>query len=266
MHKTLPSSIRPRSIAASLSALLSLTLISSAGGAPPGKGPAKGGAKPAPKAAPPPSHCKPGDPPVVMTPIDVDLKCNEQFQNCDSEITLTARNCSSSFQGFYKLEMFENGRRSLVLEFDPAPIVPPEKLWKESIPWTTPGEMEAVVYYHPPGETGEQSARTQVRVVNRKLEAAKAACEKCKGVWGRYGVNKYEGCNCQTADAGKECRDGDECQGECIYVRHDSEGREVGVCSPEQKLKGCVQIVMKGQSQLKPKIPPPRKIPTCFDN
>lgn len=220
------------------------------------------------KPAPPPKlpACQPGDPPVVLAPVDVDLKCNDQFQACDSEIPLVARNCTGVFQGFFKLEMFEHGRRSLVLEFDPAPIVGHEGLWKESIPWTTPGELEAVVYFHPPGETGEQAARAPVKVINRKLAAAKAACEKCNGAWGRYGVNKYEGCNCQTTDAGKECRDGDDCQGECIYVRHDSEGREVGVCSPEQKLKGCVQIVMKGQSQLKPKLPPPRKLPTCFDN
>lgn len=274
MPKARPSSIAFLPAAAFVSpllwpifwAILSVCLIPSAVAAPPGRGGTKAAPKAAPKPAPKPSACKPGDPPVVLMPVDVDLKCNEAFQNCDSEIPLVARNCTGAFQGFFKLEMFENGRRSLVLEFDPAPIVGPEGIWKESVPWTTPGELEAVVYFHPPGETGEQAARAQVKVANRKLVAAKAACEKCKGVWGRFGVNKYESCNCQTADAGKECRDGNECEGECIYVRHDSEGREVGVCSPESKLKGCVQIVMKGQSQLKPKIPPPRKIPTCFDN
>lgn len=270
MQKPLSSSVRSLLTAA---AAASLVVAASAGAVPPkagAPGAAKPGARPGiakpPPPPPKPAACQPGDPPVVLQPADIDLKCNEVFQNCEAEIQLQARNCTGVFQGFFKLEMFENGRRSLVLEFDPAPIVGPEGIWKETIPWTTPGELEAVVYFHPPGETGEQAARAPVKVVNRKLAAAKAACEKCSGVWGRWGVNKNEGCNCQTTDHGKECRDGNDCQGECIYVRHDSEGREVGVCSPEQRLKGCVQIVMKGQSQLKPKLPPPRKIPVCFDN
>ena len=69
----------------------------------------------------------------------------------------------------------------------------------------------------------------------------------------------------QTTDAGKECHDGDECQGLCLFRRYDNEAREEGVCSETQRMSGCHAVVMKGQSQLKPRIPPPKKLPTCLD-
>lgn len=200
-----------------------------------------------------------------MVPFDVSLKCDQTFDKCESDIPLAAKNCTGEFQSVFRLEIYDKGRRSLELEFDPAPIVPNGSSWKEFIPWTTPGDLEAVVYYRSPGSTGEQSVRSKIIVANKVLSAAKAACDKCNGVWGRYGVNHYQGCNCKTTDAGKVCRDGDECQGLCLFRRYDEEAREEGVCSDQQRMTGCIAVVMKGQSQLKPRIPPPKKLPTCLD-
>lgn len=213
----------------------------------------------------PPKGCSPMESGFVMTPIEVSLKCDETWDKCESDIPLRAKNCTGEFQSIYRLEMFENGRRSLELEFDPAPVVGNGTTWKEAIPWTTPGELEAVVYFRPPGATGEQSVRGSIKIANKGLSAAKEACEKCSGVWGRYGVNRYQGCNCKTTDAGKVCNDGDDCQGLCLFRRYDDQAREEGVCSEQQRMTGCVPVVMKGQSQLKPRIPPPKKLPTCLD-
>lgn len=230
----------------------------------PGKGPATS-ATPAPPATAKAS-CQGSEGQVSLLPAEGDIKCNEEFEDCEGKIELTANNCTGEFQSFYKLELFEGGRRQQVLEFDPAGLASPGGgRWKETVPWTTPGELEAVVYYRPPGQSGEFSARGPVKVVNRALNAAKEACVKCSGTWGRFGVNKFQGCNCKMPDAGKTCYDGDECQGYCLFRRYDSEAREEGECSETQRIQGCVGIIFKGQSKVEPRRPPPRKQATCID-
>lgn len=250
------------------------------GVAPSAKAPAKAPAKPAgqgtkgpakPTTAPQPAgpakvSCAGIEGQVVLQPTEGEVRCNAEFEQCEGKIELSAANCSSDFQSFYKVEVYEGGRVQQVVEFDPAGIASPGGgLWKDSLVWTTPGELEAVVYYHQPGQSGDLQARAKVTVVNKALAAAKEACVKCEGTWGRYGVNKYEGCNCKTTDAGKTCYDGDECQGYCLFRRYDSEAREEGECSETQRVQGCVGIIYKGASKMPPRKPPPRKQPTCMD-
>jgi hypothetical protein len=230
----------------------------------PGKGPAT--ATPPAPAATAKASCQGSEGQVSLLPAEGDIKCNEEFEDCDGKIELVANNCTGEFQSFYKLELYEGGRRQQILEFDPAGLASPGGgRWKETIPWTTPGELEAVVYYHPPGQSGEFSVRGPVKVINRALNAAKEACVKCEGTWGRFGVNKFQGCNCKMPDAGKTCYDGDECQGYCLFRRYDSEAREEGECSETQRIQGCVGIIFKGQSKVEPRRPPPRKQATCMD-
>lgn len=202
---------------------------------------------------------------VMFLPREAKLVCKDEYRDCETEIKLLAKNCGKEFLEFWKLEMFEQGRKSLVLEFSPASIIPGGSGWQEHIPWTTAGDLEAVVYYRPPGGGSSDSARTEIKVRNVGLDAAKAACEQCKGTWGKYGVNHKEGCNCKTKDADKICHDGDECEGECLFHTYDGQGREVGHCSDQQRMSGCINIVAKGQSKVTPRNPPPRKLPTCLD-
>jgi hypothetical protein len=202
---------------------------------------------------------------VNFLPREIDLVCQDEHRDCEIEIPLLAKNCTKDFLEFVKLEMLENGRRSLVLEFSPASIVPPNAAWQEKIPWTTPGDLEAIVYYRPVGSGDPSPVRAAIKVKNAKLEKAKAACQECGGTWGRYGVNHKEGCNCKTKDAGKRCMDGDECQGQCMFDGYDQKGAEVGHCSDEARVTGCKNIVQKGQSKFPPRNPPPRKLPTCLD-
>jgi hypothetical protein len=214
----------------------------------------------------PAKKCAAGDTTVKMLPVELKLKCKEGFADCETEIPLRAQNCTDGFLEFTKLEMYEHDRRSMVLEFSPASIVPPGASWKEQVPWTTAGDVEAVVYYRAPG-SGEKSgdaARGQIKISNRALDDAKRACERCNGAWGKYGINQNEGCNCKTPDAGKTCYDGNECKGQCLFVEYDSRGREVGKCSDTERLGGCLEIVAKGNSKLPVRLPPPRKLPTCL--
>jgi len=212
-----------------------------------------------------PPVCAPGELSVTLLETESDIKCDAEWANCTGELELAARNCTGEFQTFVRIELYDGSRRVQVLEFSPAPIAPPGKIWREGIPWREPAELVAEVYYHPPGQTGEQSVRGPIRIVNKALSAAKSACEKCQGVWGRYGVNKIEGCNCKTSDAGKVCIDGDDCQGYCLFQRYNGEGREEGLCSDTQRLSGCYPIIFHGASQQQPILPPPRKRTTCVD-
>ena len=46
----------------------------------------------------------------------------------------------------------------------------------------------------------------------------KAGCDACKGQWARHGIAEGESCICKTNDEGHDCRDGNECQGECLLA------------------------------------------------
>lgn len=212
-----------------------------------------------------PPACAAGDLNVTLLETESDIKCDADFSNCAGELQLAARNCTGGFQTFVRVELYEGPRRIQVLEFKPAPIAPPNTVWRESIPWNTPAELSVEVFYHPPGQDSEQSVRGPLRIVNKALMAAKEACQKCQGVWGRFGVNKLEACNCKTSDAGKTCSDGDDCQGYCLFQRYDSDGREEGLCSETQRLVGCYGIIFHGASKMPPVLPPPRKRTTCVD-
>jgi len=230
------------------------------------KGPAKPGTVAVNPAGPAKASCQGTEGQVVLVPVDSDITCNAEFEECEGKVNLVATNCTGEFQSFYKIELFEGGRRQQVVEFDPAGITSPGGgQWKESVPWVTPGELEAVVYNHPPGQSGEFTARGPVKILNRALTTAKDDCTKCQGTWGRWGVNKFQGCNCKMPDAGKTCYDGDECQGYCLFRRYDSEAREEGECSETQRVQGCIGLIFKGQSKIEPRRPPPRKQATCMD-
>ena len=54
-------------------------------------------------------------------------------------------------------------------------------------------------------------------------------CRACRGEWAAHGMLATLSCLCPTADAGKRCRDGAECEGQCLA---DDGAREVTVAGP----------------------------------
>ena len=73
-------------------------------------------------------------------------------------------------------------------------------------------------------------AEQPVVVANPTREAAMAACKACHGTWGIQGLVYREACNCAARDAGQECRDGDACEGRCVFERWE-------VSTPAQPLR-----------------------------
>jgi hypothetical protein len=60
----------------------------------------------------------------------------------------------------------------------------------------------------------------------------KEACDACQGKWSKHGLAEVDSCICKTKDAGKVCRDGKDCQGDCIA---DDDGFEVVEAGPPAK-------------------------------
>ena len=202
----------------------------------------------------------------TVAATDTKLKCEAGYKNCEGEIPVRAKNCSQDFMEVVQLEMYESDRRSFSIDFKPATVVPPGGVWQETIPWTTVGDVEAVVYFRPTGQrdSSPDSARGKLVVSNPALDTAKQACQKCSGIWGPFGPGKTQACNCKTRDAGKTCRDGNDCQGFCLFQHYDAEGHEFGKCSDSDKLSGCFELIDKGASKRPVKKPPPRKLATCL--
>ncbi len=74
------------------------------------------------------------------------------------------------------------------------------------------------------------------------------ACKRCDGEWGAHGLSGREGCLCKARDEGKRCRDGSECEGDCLVVEGEREvveqgppprGHFIGRCSRLVGTFGC---------------------------
>jgi hypothetical protein len=85
-------------------------------------------------------------------------------------------------------------------------------------------------------------------------------CDVCQGVWAKHGLSETAGCNCRTGDAGKRCRDGAECEGQCVLgdiperTAKDMGGRAyyVGRCSELMTVFGCARFLPKGAATAEP--------------
>ncbi len=65
------------------------------------------------------------------------------------------------------------------------------------------------------------------------VAAARASCEGRGGQWARQGKMEY--CITRTTDAGKSCRAGSECAGECLARSR--------TCAPAKPLLGCNAVL-----------------------
>jgi hypothetical protein len=59
----------------------------------------------------------------------------------------------------------------------------------------------------------------------------KEGCDACQGLWAVHGIEPAESCICKTIDEGRECRDGKDCEGECI-VDGDAEFHVMDATTP----------------------------------
>jgi len=108
-----------------------------------------------------------------------------------------------------------------------------------------------------PGSAGESLPRAAASPsVSTSPAKNSAECARCNGVWGRHGLAQTDGCNCRTGDAGKVCRQAEDCQGQCVLKDPpDTEtltagppatGHFLGRCSEFETVFGCSRFLGKG--------------------
>src|SRR5262245_591656 len=68
----------------------------------------------------------------------------------------------------------------------------------------------------PAPPTPPEPAPSPTAPAPRPRPQTKQACAACGGLWGRHGLSPTEGCICKTKDGGRACRDGAECEGQCL--------------------------------------------------
>jgi hypothetical protein len=100
-----------------------------------------------------------------------------------------------------------------------------------------------------------KEARPPAAGLTAKPPSTEAECRACKGEWAVHGLVQLESCLCRTKDVGKRCRDGLECEGECILQPGDVQvvepgpprrGFFVGRCSEFDHFFGCHKLLMDG--------------------
>jgi hypothetical protein len=108
----------------------------------------------------------------------------------------------------------------------------------------------------------------------RQPKSAAECRQACNGEWSAHGLTGVISCLCRTRDIGNDCRDGAECEGECLLdpVRTElvsagppAMGRFIGKCSEFTTTFGCVRRIPKGAKQQGPvelSDPPPE---ICMD-
>ena len=86
--------------------------------------------------------------------------------------------------------------------------------------------------------------------------STKEQCDACAGLWGVFGIEEIESCICKTSDEGRDCSDGNDCQGECL-LHDDAEfhvmdqgnpprGYYLGQCARYDVTFGCFRHVPSG--------------------
>jgi hypothetical protein len=96
-----------------------------------------------------------------------------------------------------------------------------------------------------------------------RAQSAEECKRICNGKWGLHGIRQQMYCLCRTKDAGKDCEDGADCEGQCVL--NDAELRTrvvdqgppargffVGNCSEFVTVLGCVRRILRGTRQQGP--------------
>ncbi len=124
-------------------------------------------------------------------------------------------------------------------------------------------------------------ATVEAHATNPLWNVEVAKCTTCNGDWGRHGLSGEEGCNCRTKDARRVCRDGADCEGECIFDHFETlpspsppsarlperawRGSLVGRCSEFRTVWSCAPVIPIGASKEPPLTLPIDPPPRCLD-
>jgi hypothetical protein len=124
----------------------------------------------------------------------------------------------------------------------------------------------------PPPARPDSEAKAQQLAGERPK--TKEACDACQGRWGIHGLAEVEICICKTRDSGRSCRDGADCEGQCLaesggFVVVDkgppAKGYFRGRCSEFETTFGCNSMIPEGASKKGPQIAEDAAEQICID-
>ena len=105
------------------------------------------------------------------------------------------------------------------------------------------------------GACHRDGSKPPAAVGPHKRPQTESECRSCNGSWGIHGLGDVVSCICRTRDAGKVCKDGLDCEGECEVVEGKVEVTEagppprgyfVGKCTEFDLVFGCRRLLMDG--------------------
>lgn len=218
---------------------------------------------------------------VVVTAPAVELTCKDEHRSCEGTATFGLRNCTAAPIEFVEMRIRE-GEGTLIFTPADTPLAP-GALWTKDFTFFRSGTHSVVADVRQAGQLTHTDP-VELRIENPARVAALEACEACNGRWGVYGMRGTEGCNCTTSDGGKECRDGDDCKGSCMFERFEvvrpgsrscepggscvveqELGRPVGRCNGSVMSFGCKSRIHPGASSEPAVVLPARAARQCVD-
>ena len=220
------------------------------------------------------------DEPMVELPAS--LQCGrESIAVCRLSVPLKVTSCSSTPIVVEQAELRQGGEMVVRWDFDPVALPHGQSITRDLGLWRE-GSAKLVVRYRAADDSVRELSR-EVAVTHPERKRRLEECGACSGDWGVHGLSGVESCNCRTKDAGQECRDGRECEGECLYdhgeevqaaSRSCSGGRctiqlrmtrLVGRCAPFRTTFGCHSYLPDGEGERAPHIGAARVPHVCVD-
>jgi hypothetical protein len=126
----------------------------------------------------------------------------------------------------------------------------------------------------PPPARPDPEAKVVVPLTTAERPRSREGCDACQGRWGVHGLAEVETCICKTRDFGRTCRDGNDCEGECLaeesgFVVVDkgppAKGYFRGRCSEFDTTFGCNRLIPEGASKKGPQTADDAAEQICID-
>jgi hypothetical protein len=193
----------------------------------------------APFGPPTPAACA-GRHDAVLRADDVTLACKYGYTGCRGEAVVVIENCSAAPVELALLFLrYPPTTGGAYWDFDEGEVVVPvgqqrtfrRPVWSEG---RVTFEATLIGYARP--------LRAHVRIRSPQLEAGRAACRACRGLWDLHpGLPSWLGCRCRAKDAGRVCHSRCDCEGTCDGLDVGRPGR----CSRYQGGKGCMPCLKR---------------------
>jgi hypothetical protein len=226
---------------------------------------------PPPLPVEPPATARCGEPGIraAVTAAPVALRCTEDPPACEGRIPIAIENCGPGGLMLEFIDVVGPNGGVMTMNFSPETMLRTgESVEREGFV-AQGGDYRVLVHAAERDGTAVDVGPVTVPVSNPALDAERAACTACRGNWGPHGLTGHVGCICATNDAGRECRDGAECEGECVFERFDEVlpgmGVPVGRCSEMEFLFGCNALLRDGVAAEPPQPLPGRSPTICID-